>query len=71
MKTLFFAAILTCMISSNDSAGQMVYICNNGKTEVYHVNQNCQGLNRCTHEIVKMTEGEARGSGKRLCGYED
>jgi hypothetical protein len=70
MKKLFFASFLTLIFSFAPSGDQVVYLCNNGKTEVYHVNPNCYSLKRCTHEIVKMYESEARGKGKRLCGNE-
>jgi hypothetical protein len=36
-----------------------VYVCNNGKTEVYHVNKNCSALKRCSHEIKEVSESDA------------
>jgi hypothetical protein len=36
-----------------------VYICNNSKTEVYHVSKNCSAIKRCTHEIKEVSEADA------------
>ena len=42
------------------------------KATAYHLNQFCQGLNRCTHEVVVVSKGEAvLKYNRRLCGYED
>lgn len=49
-----------------------VYICNNGKTQVYHVNKNCSALKRCTHEIKEVSESDAINKWKlrkcKTCG---
>ena len=70
MKTLFYSFLLTFLVSFMPSGDQTVYICNNGKTEVYHVNSSCYSLKRCTHEIIKMYESEAKAKGKRQCSNE-
>jgi len=36
-----------------------VYICNSSTAYVYHSSKDCRGLNRCTHEIVRVTLGDA------------
>jgi len=36
-----------------------VYICNNGRTQVYHVSKDCSALKRCTHEIKEVSESDA------------
>ncbi len=36
-----------------------VYICDSNTAKAYHSNQNCRGLNRCTHEVVKVIKKEA------------
>jgi hypothetical protein len=44
-----------------------VYICDNGKTSVYHINSGCSALGRCKHGVSKMKESEAKGIGLRAC----
>jgi hypothetical protein len=39
--------------------GKQVSICNSQMAKAYHVSQNCRGLNRCTHAVVKITKKEA------------
>ncbi len=49
-----------------------VYICDNGKTQVYHVSKNCSALKRCTHEIKEVSETDAINKWKlrkcKICG---
>lgn len=49
-----------------------VYICDNRKTEVYHVNKNCSALKRCTREIKEVSESDAINKWKlrkcKTCG---
>ncbi len=44
-----------------------VYICISKNAVAYHVNQNCRGLNKCTHEIKNVTISEAKKKGYRAC----
>ncbi len=48
-----------------------VFICNNGKTEVYHLTKECSAMKRCTSGIKPLKLEEAKEEGLRLCGYED
>ena len=36
-----------------------VYICDSKTAKAYHKGEDCRGLNRCTHEVVKVTKREA------------
>jgi hypothetical protein len=36
-----------------------VYICNSNGAYAYHSSKTCRGLNRCTHEILKVTLADA------------
>jgi hypothetical protein len=38
---------------------EYVYICNSTTAYAYHSIKDCSGLNRCTHEILKITKDEA------------
>ncbi len=69
-KLLLLLAVLTALsftVGTDDPA----YVCGNGKTEVYHLKKTCQGMKRCTHEILQTTVSEAKKDGLRMCGYED
>jgi hypothetical protein len=49
------------------SAGPKVYICNNGRTEVFHSSEDCSAMRRCTYTTKVASASEARGSGLREC----
>ena len=49
------------------AAGPKVYICGNGRTEVYHSSENCSAMRRCTYQTLVMTQREAQASGLRGC----
>ena len=49
------------------SAGPKVYICNNGRTEVYHGSESCSAMNRCTYATKVASTSEARSLGLRVC----
>jgi hypothetical protein len=42
-----------------------VYICNSSGAYAYHSSKTCRGLNRCTHEILKVTLSDAVNVYKR------
>ena len=74
MKKLLLggALFVALAFTSGSSSDTKVYMCNNGKTEVYHLKKDCQGIKRCTFEIKELDKDYATGTLKlRLCGYED
>ena len=48
-----------------------VYICGSGKTDKYHLKENCRGLSNCQYKIVKTTLTKAKKENKTLCKWED
>ncbi|UOG74568.1 SH3 domain-containing protein [Hymenobacter tibetensis] len=54
-------------VSSKHSRGPKAYICNNGRTEVYHNSEDCSAMRRCTYQTKIATTSEARNSGLREC----
>jgi hypothetical protein len=42
-----------------------VFICNSNGAYAYHSTKSCRGLNRCTHEILKVTLSEAVNTYRR------
>lgn len=73
MKKLLFITLASLSLSFTPSTTQTstAYICDNGKTKVYHLDSHCFALKRCTHGVVKMTVPQAKGKGLHLCGHED
>ena len=82
MKKIIFILFAFSLLSINNSNASehfkthqrkatnkeiVVYVCNNGKTFVFHSSTSCSALNRCTHGVLKMTENEARKNGLRQC----
>jgi len=49
------------------STGPKVYICGNGRTEVYHSSEDCAAMRRCTYQTLVMSQREAQASGLRGC----
>ena len=47
--------------------GQAVYLCDNGKTIVYHSSTDCPAMRRCTHQVRSLSVSEAKASGHREC----
>jgi hypothetical protein len=46
------------MVAPKPSGGPKVYICNNGRTEVYHRSENCSAMNRCTYATKVASTGK-------------
>jgi hypothetical protein len=44
----------------------LVYVCLSPKAYAYHKNQ-CRGLLKCSHQIVKMNKSKANSLGYRMC----
>ena len=49
------------------TTGPKVYVCGNGRTEVYHSTESCAAMRRCTYQTLVMSQGEAQASGLRGC----
>lgn len=49
------------------AAGPRVYICGNGRTEVYHSSSDCAAMRRCTYQTLVMSQQQAQASGLRGC----
>ncbi|MDO7885990.1 SH3 domain-containing protein [Hymenobacter cheonanensis] len=54
-------------VSPKVAAGPKVYVCGNGRTEVYHSSEDCSAMRRCTYQTLVMTQREAQASGLRGC----
>jgi len=68
------------LIIGLSSAGKMtnhperkkVFVCDSEGSTKYHLKKNCKGLEKCKHEVLKITKEEAIKKGKtELCGFED
>ncbi len=66
MKTITIFILLFLFTPENPE----LYICDNQTSEVYHLDQNCEALKRCTHEVNQITRGKAKELERRLCGFE-
>lgn len=53
--------------ASRATVATAVYMCANGKTQVYHSNRDCAALRRCSHEVKSLTAGQAQTYGLRGC----
>lgn len=49
------------------AAGPKVYVCGNGRTEVYHSSEDCAAMRRCTYQTLVMGQREAQAAGLRGC----
>ncbi|WP_316748090.1 hypothetical protein [Pedobacter gandavensis] len=68
MKTIVLFLFIFVAIACK--ASTVVYVCNNGTTNKYHLKPNCRGLSRCHFKVVKMTLEKAKASQKTLCRHE-
>lgn len=69
MKTILLI-ILAELAFSFTSSEPNVYICNNGKAEVYHLGKECSAMKRCTSGVKPLTFVEAKAQGLRKCEIE-
>lgn len=46
-----------------------VYICTGPKSKCYHKTKNCQGLDRCSKEVLKVTKTYAIDQGRTPCRW--
>jgi hypothetical protein len=44
-----------------------VYVCDSKNSIAYHSSFDCTGLNRCVHDIIKISESQAKQIGLRRC----
>jgi hypothetical protein len=54
-------------VIAKPAAGPKVYICGNGRTEVYHSSSDCAAMRRCTYQTLVMSQQQAQASGLRGC----
>jgi hypothetical protein len=52
-----------------DEQTQNVYICTGGFAYAYHSDENCEGLNNCSEDIIEITEEDAQDKGYIPCHY--
>ncbi|HLU86113.1 MAG TPA: hypothetical protein VKZ44_00050 [Taishania sp.] len=62
---LLISGLLLSTISGTNNTD--VYICVSPNAKKYHQTKNCSGLQRCTHEIRKVTLKEAKDRGYTNC----
>lgn len=46
-----------------------IWICKSSGAKRYHYNQDCGGLGKCKHEVVRQTVAEAEAVGLTACSY--
>ncbi|OFZ51113.1 MAG: hypothetical protein A3D92_09075 [Bacteroidetes bacterium RIFCSPHIGHO2_02_FULL_44_7] len=71
MKTGLILFISFFALSFAPSQQKTVFLCDNGTTEVYHLDKDCSALRRCTHGVIPLSLPEAKEKGLRACGLED
>ena len=46
---------------------QVVYVCNNDESILFHRYSGCQKLNSCNGDVISVTKRQARLNGRRKC----
>lgn len=59
--------VTTRRVAPKVITGPKVYVCGNGRTEVYHSTESCAAMRRCTYQTLVMSQREAQASGLRGC----
>jgi hypothetical protein len=59
--------VVSHRVAPNVTTGPKVYICGNGRTEVYHSTESCAAMRRCTYQTLVMSQREAQAAGLRGC----
>jgi hypothetical protein len=68
MKPLLFSFLLLTGFSCNV---RWVYICDSPYARRYHYKEDCRGLKRCDHQIIKITLDEAEKRSLTPCHLEE
>ena len=73
MKALLLTLmLLTGNVSVNNTFHKVdvayVYICTGPKSKRYHSTKDCNGLNKCSESIEKVTLAKAKEMGRDACG---
>jgi hypothetical protein len=77
LNKLFVFLLLIILIPScknskteNDIEGdEIVYICTGRLSKAYHISEDCQGLKRCSGEILHVTKDEAKKKNRQFCTF--
>jgi len=49
---------------------ESVYICKSSTAYAFHASLDCRGLNKCTHDVIKVSREKALSDyGRKPCGY--
>jgi len=65
MKLIITLFIFLASFSFNKT--EAVYICNSPGAKVYHSTKDCNGLQKCKHEIKAISIADAQNMGRRAC----
>jgi hypothetical protein len=68
-RLIILSFLLFLPILTSTSASGSVYICNNGRTAVFHTDDGCPALNRCTAQRLEVSISQAKSRGLRVCQY--
>ena len=66
-KLLLSFVVVAATMCSASAPERTVYVCVSKTAYAYHLNRNCSGLARCTHEIKSESESTAIADGRKLC----
>lgn len=69
MKSFLFIATLIIAFNKFQTS-PTAYLCDNGKTNKYHLSKQCRGIRKCNYKIVEISLEKAKKKGYGLCGYE-
>ena len=58
-KLITILSIFVLLTSFTFVKDDNVYICNSTTAVAYHSIENCRGLNKCTHGVIKITKTDA------------
>lgn len=70
MKRILLLSALALAFTSSTAKKETVLICRGSNSYAYHKDY-CQGLKRCTKEVIEVTKNEAVNTYgmKKACGY--
>lgn len=66
---LLFAQPFPAGTNAPAPKAEYVYICTGPKSKCYHKTKNCQGLDRCSKQVLKVTKAYAIDQGRTPCRW--
>ena len=68
-RILLSIVLVICFAANTQKEPKKVYICQGSRSECYHMQKDCKGLEYCTTNLKEVTIDQAKKMGRRPCKF--